>query len=146
MGNKRGDKCAITEVVDSDDGHYILELKSIVPNDSVSCYELEIFLNGEEMLYSPFAIDGPASNCSALASLRADGGEVSSKPIETTAPASGRMPEAEKERLLDVTRLRAIERLKKEQKRLREEKNERARQRAVKRTGGGFIIQYSKDM
>jgi alpha-tubulin suppressor-like RCC1 family protein len=45
----------------------------------------------------------------------------------------------------EMTRKRAEDALKKEQTKLALERAEKRRQKAVRRTGGGFIIQYSKD-
>ena len=46
----------------------------------------------------------------------------------------------------EITRRRAEDALRKERARLVLEREERRRQKSVKRTGGGFIIQYSKDI
>lgn len=128
------------KVMDANNGVYRINL-SDRPRSGEYSFELAVTVDGVDLLYSPFALHDVTS----LANEDIANDQKVLAPIPEPS-ISRKLDVTEKARLIDITRQRANERLKREQKRLRKEKNERAHMKAVKRTGGGFIIQYSKDI
>lgn len=115
-------------VNDSNDGSYTLEVPRLYSGNKNCEHFIEVYVRGAEIMYSPFHLS--------------DG--VEGAVDDVVEPKQ--MGTDKKTALIDITRRRAIERLRKEQLRLKAEKEENARRSNVKRTGGGFIIQYSRDI
>jgi hypothetical protein len=118
---------------------------------SDSAFKLHIMLNGTDIMYSPFVIETDSmlrSHVSYDPSIEDDlnspvkAGEVLSD-VSITRPLEFILAEISK---AESTRLRAVDVLKKERRRLEAEKEVKRIKAAVKRTGGGFLIQYSKEV
>lgn len=131
----------ILRVIDLENGTYSIRVMSM-PTTTDSSYELEVKLNTEEILYSPFSLER-----NKFEEYKREIAEREGENKVDFAPAIKRtMSRAEKFLLGHITRKQAIDRLRQEQQRTKDEKSERNRKKSVKRTGGGFIIQYSKDI
>lgn len=118
---------------------------------SDTAFRLHITLNGTDIMYSPFVIETGSmllSHVSYDPSIEDDLNSpvkavAFTSDVPVTKPIEFILAEISK---TETTRLRAIDVLKKERRRQEAEKELKRIKAAVKRTGGGFMIQYSKEM
>jgi len=106
----------------------------IVKQDDVE-YLIHIKLNGEDIMYSPFSIDL--------------GSHVSDTPIEISILSLVNEDSLKSAGAMDksgITRRRALEALKKEQRKFEAEREEKRKKQSIRRTGGGFIVRFSSEI
>ncbi|CAK4071729.1 unnamed protein product [Aphanomyces euteiches] len=105
---------------------YVLD---VAPTEECSAF-LHVLLNDKAIMYSPFALhDGGAS-------------DEDDRPLETAPVEKLTLESLEKLKLEEITRRRAMEALRREQARQRADTERKRQQQAMKRTGGGFTVQF----
>jgi hypothetical protein len=119
----------------------LYKCSALLPSDAYpdTILVLHVLVRGQDILYSPFSIDldeHAGSNAETTPQL-----DTPQQSIVHQAEAVFRLSSK-----VDVTRSRAYEVLKKERRKIEAEREKRQREQAIKRCGGGFTIQYSKDI
>lgn len=146
QGNKCIQKQALI-VSEMSSGLFLINVECDFSYASNYGFELAVNLNGKNVLYSPFlmrAESGAEHRDIAHSSVKALG-ELATIYSDIVLPPDSTVP-LNKKKLAEITNSRAIDCLKETQRRLHEERAARKKLHTVKRTGGGFIIQYSKDI
>ena len=110
-------------------------------------FKVHVTLNGRDIQYSPFAIE--TTRCTSTDNINTGDVEEPTEPNVLT-PRTAEAAKAESYLVqlskAEITRRRANEVLKKERRKLDNERELRRRQQAVKRCGGGFQVKYSKEI
>lgn len=139
---QKTNKCQVN-ISYEDSGLYLLQLlrPREVSEADTSC-ELSVFVADAEMLYSPFTL----GSIDFMANVNSESDQTKKMQLKMQALKDDNTIMLDTTKLQELTRKRAEEALRKEQQRRREERSAQKLQKSVKRTGGGFIVQYSKDI
>jgi hypothetical protein len=141
-----------------DQGNGVYDTHVRVIHGDLRClYILAVTVNGADVCYSPFSFNACDDNL--LATTPADISEIEElKRVEAEAKKTKKekkkLAKIEQENLekfevlrrREMTNRRAVEALRKEKSRRSRENEERRMNRLSKRTGGGFIVQFSKEV
>ena len=145
---------------DQGNGFYDAHI-SVMNGDMSSVYVLQVTVNDEEICYSPFSfnhIDVTTSEQDNLISsaeileieeLKKEKAKTIKSQKEKQKLAQieqANLDKFERLRKQELTNRRAMEALEKEKRKRSREREERRLNRMSKRTGGGFIVQFSKDI
>lgn len=141
---------------DQGNGFYDTHI-SVIDGDITSLYILQVTVNEQEIRYSPFSFNN--TNSYEDVANTADLLEIEALKKEKALAAKNRkekkklaqieqanLDKFERLRRQEITNRRAMDALQKEKQKRSAEKEERRLNRLSKRTGGGFIVQFSKDM
>lgn len=114
---------------------------------SESEYTIHVKINASDILYSPFVIEIDRGANNRQISPTEEFGFLDSVALDELSSNSG--PPLDYLMQLnksEITRQRALEVLKRERRKLETEKEAKRRQKLIKRTGGGFLVKFSKDI
>ncbi|CAE7654697.1 unnamed protein product, partial [Symbiodinium microadriaticum] len=137
--NVEGSDVKVQLEVERNEGTGIVVIKAVMLTDHVAPHVLCVnIVSGsywQELQYSPFTIGGAND-------VEFEGAESGPAPPQASVPKRAPLKMSAQEK----TNRRAFAALRQKRRDLVRDKQERIRNRAARRTGGGFVIQYSKDI
>jgi hypothetical protein len=153
---RQDDELHVVSLTCHDQGNGFHDAHVSVINGDIQCiYVLSVTVNGEEVRYSPFSFNNTYEDHNNVDNIK----EVEDMKQEKIAIKKAlkekkklarieqeNLDKFEKLRKQELTNRRATEALSKEKSKRSRDKEERRLNRMSKRTGGGFIVQFSKDI
>lgn len=125
------------DVLNEGSGIYTCRSFLDIAKQTNSDYVVHIKLNDKDIFYSPFSIEfGPHNESSDVSDFPPIIGKASQSFPHTCTMIDK----------FDITRHRALEVLKKEQRKFAAEREERRKKQSIKRTGGGFLVKFSNEI